>query len=165
MKIKPNFLLPTSYFLLFWVQLLSHSRAVSEKMSDEVNPVAENVTDVSYLPQIEGSRQEKAIECLQEERPALMANNEGVTSEVNSSFQAASDESTEGINAVGSSLPAVRIEPVTNSTPPKDIPRNEKGSAENPDAYRLWQPEKLEGEQVNPVELRDWTLDKTRENL
>ncbi len=136
-------------------QLLSHSRAVSEKMDDEVNPVAENVTNPIYLPHREGSRQEKAIECLQEDKPALMANNERVTSSGNFSFQAASDESPEETNAVGSSQPPERMEQVTTSAPLKDVPRNEDGSAENPGAYRLWQPEKLEGEQINPAQLRE----------
>ena len=46
-----------------------------------------------------------------------------------------------------------------SSTPPKDIPRNEKGSAENPEAYRIWQPEKLEGEEINPTQLREKLAD------
>ena len=41
------------------------------------------------------------------------------------------------------------------SSQPQDIPRDEKGCAENPDAYRIWQPEKLEGEGVNPNQLRE----------
>ena len=121
-------------------QLLSRSRAVSEKMSSEVNPV--DVTNSAYLLQIQGGKEEKVIECHQENKPALMANNEEEVSESNWSFPADVESSAEGINSVSSSQP-------------QDIPRDEKGSAENPDAYRLWQPEKLEGEKVNPAQLRE----------
>ena len=124
-------------------QLIARSRAVSEKMSDEVNPVAVDVTNPNYLPQMEGRNDEKVIECHQENQPALMANNERVTSSNNLLFQEVKDPESKGIN------------PVNSSTPPKDIPRNEKGSAENPEAYRRWQPEKLEVEEINPAQLRD----------
>ncbi len=110
-------------------------------MSSEVNPVAVDITNPAPKPQIDGENEQKVIDCHQEDKPALMANNVGVTSTDNSFFQAEVESSSEEINLVDSSQP-------------QDIPRNKNGSAENPDAYRLWQPEKLDGEQVNPVELR-----------
>ncbi len=79
----------------------------------------------------------------------------GVTSSKNSSFPVEVESSVEGINPLDSSQPSERSERVTSSTPPKDIPRNEKGSAENPEAYRIWKPEKLEGEEINPLQLRE----------
>ena len=83
----------------------------------------------------------------------------GVTSTNNSSFPAAEDKQGDGINPLDSSQPSERSEGVASSTPPKDIPRNEKGSAENPEAYRLWQPEKLDGEEINPVQLKERLAD------
>ena len=71
------------------------------------------------------------------------------------SFQKEEGTESNGINSMGSSQPPEEIDQVSSSSQPQDIPRNEKGSAENPEAYRLWQPEKLEGEKVNPGELRE----------
>ncbi len=136
-------------------QLLSRSRAVSERMDEQVNPVAVDVTNSAYLTQIEGRNEQKVIDCHHEDKPALMANNVGVTSTDNSYFQKGEETESKGINPVSPSQPPERIEQVTYSAPPQDLPRDEKGCAENPDAYRLWQPEKLEGEQVNLTQLRE----------
>lgn len=84
-----------------------------------------------------------------------MANNVRVTSESNSSFQKVEETESKGINLVSPSQPTEEIEQVSYSSQPQDIPKNEDGSAENPEAYILWQPEKLEGEKVNPGELRE----------
>ena len=135
-------------------QLLSRSRAVSEKMDNEMNPVAVDVTNPGYLPQIEGGKEENIIECHQEVKPAINSNNVGVTSTNNLFFQAVEDKQGDGINPLDSSQPSERSEGVEDATPPKDIPRNEKGSAENPEAYSMWKPEKLEGEEINPLQLR-----------
>ncbi|MDY6901171.1 MAG: hypothetical protein SWZ49_24275 [Cyanobacteriota bacterium] len=136
-------------------QLLSRSRAFCEKMSDEVNPVAVDVMNPATKPQIDASTEENIIECHHEVKPVNRANNEGVTSSNNSSFPVEVEFSSEEINLVDSSQSTKLIEPVTYSTSSKDIPRDSKGCAENPEAYRIWQPLKLEGEQVNPSELRE----------
>ena len=135
-------------------QLLSRSRAVSEKMDEQMNPVAVDVTNPTYLTQIEGGKEENIIECHQEVKPVINSNNVGVTSSNNSSFPATEDKQGDGINPLDSSQPSERSEGVASSTPPKDIPRNEKGSAENPEAYSMWKPEKLEVEEINPLQLR-----------
>ncbi|MGK7950448.1 MAG: hypothetical protein AB4368_17100 [Xenococcaceae cyanobacterium] len=140
-------------------QLLSRSRAVSERMSEEVNPVAVDVMNPNYLTQIEGGKEENVIEYHHEVKPVINSNNVGVTSSNNSSFPAAEDKQGDGINPLDSSQPSERSERVASSTPPKDIPRNEKGSAENPEAYSMWKPEKLEGEEINPLQLRERLAD------
>jgi hypothetical protein len=45
-----------------------------------------------------------------------------------------------------------------------DIPFDSDGLAENPDAYRLWQPKKMEGEVISAEEWQErWT--RLRERL
>ncbi len=178
-------------------QLLSRSRAVSEKMDEQVNPVAVDEKIPNYLREIEGGKEENVRECHQEVKPVINSNNVGVTSSNNSSFQAVEDQQGDGINPLDSSQPSERSERVASSTPkedgeslrqgeeekkegilrtvpqspsplltqsqsstpPKDIPRNEKGSAENPEAYSMWKPEKLEVEEINPLQLRERLAD------
>lgn len=136
-------------------QLISRSRAFCEKMSDEINPVAEKIISVSYLGQLEGETDKKVDTYQIEGQPVNSSNNEGVRSSNNLFFQAEVQSSAEEINLVDSSQSLERSEQVVSSTPPKDIPRDEKGSAENPEAYRIWQPERLEGERVNPAQIRE----------
>ena len=110
-------------------QLLSRSRAVSEKMDEQMNPVAVDEKIPNYLPQIEGSKEENVIECHQEVKPAINSNsnNVGVTSGNNLFFQEVKDPESKRTNPVDSSQSPEKTQQVTDSSAPtQDLPRNEK---------------------------------------
>ena len=116
-------------------QLWAHSRAITEALSEEINPIA--VGQSGQWQQWDNPQ-----------LPAKVVAFPGRGSVTNDTSQDVRDQKSR-TSAIGQ---VDDIPTFSNST--SSTPTNEEGNALNPDAYKVWQSEPVEGEPINPGEFR-----------
>ena len=129
-------------------QLLAHSRAITEVLPEEINPIAVG--------------QNKQWQQRDDQQLALPVNfvtcpSREVVAE--NAASASRDASNPWSRTSVLSASFVAGEPakeaIAFSSSASSVPTNDEGNALNPDAYKLWKPQPFEGEPVTPAQFRE----------
>ena len=120
-------------------QLWAHSRAITEALSAEMSPMA-----IGQNRQWQGNVPQAALPA----KVVAFSSREVVASDAASASQDVRDQKPRT-----STIKQVDDTP-TFSSSTSSTPTNEEGNALNPDAYKIWKPQSVEGEPVPPGQFR-----------
>ena len=124
-----------------------HQRAITEGLPEEISSVATQQNGRVNLSQPHGYQPELPAKVVPFPSREAIAENAALTSQDNSD----SDSSI----FFSSSLISVSSNQAQLITKKASAPTNSDGFAENPNAYRIWQPKPVEGEPLEPERVRE----------
>ena len=121
-------------------QLLVHSRAITEALPEEINPIA-----VGQSGQWQGNAPQTALTA----KVVAFPNREVVASDAASASQDVRDQKSR-TSATGQVDDTPTFSSSTSSTP-----TNDEGNALNPNAYKLWKPQPVEEKPVTREQFKE----------
>ncbi|MGH2412553.1 MAG: hypothetical protein ACRDEA_02425 [Microcystaceae cyanobacterium] len=133
-------------------QLIQHSRAVTDPLPEEINPVATAIQHEAVLSAAPVTLLQEARHSATE--PIEVLENSSVSSSAEDE-ESGQQEPERVFNHQGTPPSSRPCLPGFQPLDPCSAPTDRTGMIENSNAYRRWKPKPLEGKPVTPQEFRD----------